>query len=154
MVYEETDLIKIKDLVKAMTMYLHDELHINNSESMEKITRVRSSLGQVASDFAGYVIEASFNLNYTMRVNNFLADLFIYLRWIVGNDTSFMQAITTILHQSLAAKPGLANVANTLLSEFYESFKTLTLNSISVNAFRQVFSSFVEKFIENIIKHS
>lgn len=154
MIYEESELIKIKDLVKAITMYLHDELLINNSESLEKITRVRNSLSQVASDFAGYVIEASFKLNYTMRVNNFLADLFIHLRWIVGNDSTFMQAITNILLQSITSQPGLVNVANTLLSEFYESYKTLSLNFISINSFRQVFSSFVEKFIENIIKHS
>ena len=152
MIYEENDLVKIKDVVKGISNYLHDELLIKNAENMERLVGVRNSLTRIASEFAGYVIEASIKLSYTTRVNNHLSDVFIYLRWIVGNDKEFIQTISMILHQTIATISNHVQLCNMILEEFYESFKGLSLNFISITRFREIYTSFIGKIIDQIIK--
>jgi hypothetical protein len=132
--------------------YLNDELLIGNSDQIDKIMLVRNSLLDSASEFAGYVIEASLRLNYTSRVNNHLADIFLYLRWLANDDTLFLQKITEILQRTIIVQQAHIESANHLLTEFYENFKQLTLNFLSLNKFRDFYSSFISKLIDQIIK--
>lgn len=144
----------MRDVIKALANYLNDELIIGNSPQLEKITLVRNSLFEVASDFAGYVVEASLHLNYTSRVNNHLADIFLYLRWLANQDEGFLRRITEILQRTIVVQPGHVAACDLLLAEFYEQFKGLSLNFLSLSKFREYFSSFVSKLIEQVIKKS
>ena len=152
MIHEDSEIIKIKDLVKAMANYLHDELLIHSSDQIEKITAVRGSLFEVSSEFASYVIEACLRLNYTSRVNNCLADLFLNLRWLANNDEAFHQRLAAMLQTAIAVRPGRQDAATVILAEFYGNYRQLSLNFISMNRFREIFSSFVSKLIEQVIK--
>jgi hypothetical protein len=151
MIHDETDIIKVKDVVRAITSYLHDEVLIGG-DSAPKAESVRNSLAQIASEFAGSVVEASLKLNYTSRVNNYLADLFLHLRWLAKDDMSFMNNIHEVLQRTVAVSQVQIEIADRLLTEFYEQYKSLSLNFISVSKFREYFSAFVAKLIEQIIK--
>lgn len=137
-----------------MASYLNDELLIANSPQLEKIVQVRNGLFDVSSEFAGYVVEASLRLNYSSRVNNHLADIFLYLRWLANQDEAFLRRITEILQRTIVVQPAHIEAADYLLADFYEQFKNLTLNYLSLSKFRDIFSSFVSKLIDQIIKKS
>jgi hypothetical protein len=115
---------------------------------------VRNSLFEVSSEFAGYVVEASLRLNYTSRVNNHLADIFLYLRWLANQDEGLLRRITEILQRSIVLQPAHIEAADLLLADFYEQFKGLTLNYLSLSRFRDIFSVFVSRLIDQIVKKS
>lgn len=152
MIHEDSEIIKIKDLVKSIASYLHDELLIHSSEQIEKITAVRNGLLGVSSEFASYVIEACLRLNYTSRVNNCMADLFLNLRWMANNDEAFHQCLASMLQNTIAVRSGHQEAAGAILGEFYGNYRQMSLNFISMNRFREIFSSFVSKLIEQVIK--
>jgi hypothetical protein len=152
MIHDDSEIIKIKEVVKALATYLQDEMLIQSSEQFDKIQAARNGLFQVSSDFAGYVVEASLRLNYSSRVNAYLADLFIYLRWLANSDEAFQHRIGEMLRTSIVVQPGHIETANAILLEFFEAYRGLSLNFISINKFREIYSSFVSKLIEQVIK--
>lgn len=151
-IHDETEIGKVKDVVKSVTIYIHDELVIGNSEHLSKIETVRNSLAEAARDFCGYVLEASYKLNYSTRVNNLLADLFIHLRWLSNDDQALVNSLSDVLNRSIANRPELSEVSKVLLMQFYQNFTKLTLNFVSVSKFREIYSEFVQALIRDIIK--
>lgn len=154
MIHDDTEIIKIKDVVRALATYLQDEITIQSSEQFDKIMAARNSLFEVSSEFASYVVEASLRLNYSSRVNNYLADLFIHLRWLANNDEEFQKRICELLRTSFALQPGRIEAANSILLEFFESYRGLTLNYISISKFREIYSAFVSRMIDQVIKNA
>ena len=81
---------------------MNDEILINNNEQIDKVIAVRNGLGEIAIEFAGLIVEASLKLNYSSRVNNNMADLFLYLRWLSNDDSTLMTTITEMLQRSFS----------------------------------------------------
>ena len=111
-------------------------------------------MAETARDFCGYVLEASYKLNYTTRVNNLLADLFIHLRWLSNDDQALVNSLNDVLSRTIANQPQFTEIGKALLLQFYESFNKLSLNFVSVSKFREIYSEFVQKLIQEIIKKS
>jgi hypothetical protein len=150
MIHDDSDIVKIKDLVKQVATYFHDELLINNNEALATVRAVRGGLQGVCSELAGCVVEACVKLNYTSRVNNHMADLFLALRWLANDDEALLNAVSLVLQRSL--QPHELPLMKDLLLDFYHQFRPLAYNFLSFTKFRDIYLRCISSLIEKIFK--